>query len=195
MTAARSQRGSALIFVGVVGLVVSMLLATFLSSSVLVEERAVEAELARSRAYWAQMGAFNYALSRISYSQLCTLICGSNKKDSDLAPILAAYLFELNNNRNWSYADEAASYSFSLSNTVAPDDDPTRQTYSGWLMVGTTTTASSLLTSSSGSLPKMELRLCVGVDDHMKCKDIDKNNGGNNTKYFAINRLTNLPIL
>ena len=79
MRRAQAQRGNTLVFVGVVGLVVSLMLGLFLNSSVLVEERAVEAELARSRVYWAQMGAYNYALSRISYSQLCDgILCLSS---------------------------------------------------------------------------------------------------------------------
>jgi len=56
----------------------------------LVEQRAVEAELAKSRAYWAEMGNFHYAMSRISYSQLCNGCKGSNNKDSDLATVLQA---------------------------------------------------------------------------------------------------------
>jgi len=50
----------------------------------------VEAELAKSRAYWAEMGNFHYAMSRISYSQLCNGCKGSNNKDSDLATVLQA---------------------------------------------------------------------------------------------------------
>src|SRR5450631_3273279 len=92
-----SQRGSALIFVTVVGLVITLAFALFMSSTVLVEQRAVEAELAKSRVYWAEMGNFNYALSRISYSKLCNG-CGSNIKDINLAPVMQAYFNELSNN-------------------------------------------------------------------------------------------------
>jgi hypothetical protein len=174
--------------------VVSLMLGLFLNSSVLVEERAVEAELARGRAYWAQMGALNYALSRISYSQLCdAILClGGNIKDSDLAPVLAAYLYELNNNRTWTYADEAAGYSFTLTATASPDDTAGRQTYSGWLMATTGISASTLLASSAGTLPRLELRLCVGRPSGASCGFLSINNGGNATKYFSINRLTTL---
>ena len=90
-----SQRGgNALIFVTIVGLVMSTVFALFMTSTVLVEQRSVEALLARSRAYWAEMGNFHYAMSRISYSRLCnTFLCLGNYKDTDLAPC-AAGLFQ-----------------------------------------------------------------------------------------------------
>ena len=76
---AERQRGGAMLMVVFVGLVISMMLGLFLSSTVLVEQRAVESELAKARAYWAEMGDFNYALSRISYSSLCnSASCGAN---------------------------------------------------------------------------------------------------------------------
>lgn len=44
-----TQRGSALIFVTIVGLVVSTAFALFMTSTVITEHRAVEDSLARSR--------------------------------------------------------------------------------------------------------------------------------------------------
>src|SRR2546423_1009497 len=92
-----NQRGGALIVVMMVGTVIAIGFAGFITSSVLVEARAVEGSLARSRAYWAEMGNFSYAMSRISYSKLCNG-CASGYKDSQLSPVLQAYFNELSNN-------------------------------------------------------------------------------------------------
>jgi hypothetical protein len=185
------QRGSALIFVTIVGLVISLAFALFMSSTVLVEQRAVEATLARSRVYWAQMGNFQYAMSRISYSQLCNG-CGKSK-DSVLVPVLQAYFNELSNNKVWTYPDESSSYSFTTTD-VAAQDSRGGQTYSGWLQATSAFTASTLLSSQASSLPLMELRLCVGLGSSgAKCGNLSNNNGGNTTAYFSINQLTNLP--
>ena len=92
-----NQRGGALIVVMMVGLVITIGLAGFITSGVLVEARAVEGSLARSRAYWAEMGNFNYALSRISKSKFCSscLVPNFNVKDTVMAVNLQAYFNEL----------------------------------------------------------------------------------------------------
>lgn len=193
-TRPHSQSGSALIFVTIVGLVMSVAFALFMTSTVLVEQRAVEAELARSRAYWAQMGNFHYAMSRISYSRLCNGCLLGNIKDTDLASILQAYFNELSNNQTWSYADESPNYRITTTDTAAADDTPGRQNFSGYLMATSAYTTSALVGSSAGKLPLMELRLCVGLSGTgAKCGNIGNNNGGSATAYFSVNRLTNLP--
>jgi hypothetical protein len=185
-----SQRGNALLFVTVIGLVITIAFALFMSSTVVVEERAVEAELAKSRVYWAQMGNFNYALSRISYSQLCNP-CGSGNRDLNLGKVLNAYLAELSN--NWTYLDESTNYNFSVSPTGSKDDRVTGNSTAGYLMATADYTASTLLTKSGGKLPRMELRLCVGLSAAgANCGNIGTGNGGNTTAFFSINRLTNL---
>jgi hypothetical protein len=190
-----SQRGGALIFVTIVGLVMTTAFVTFMTSTVITEQRAVEAELARSRAYWAEMGNFHYAMSRISYSRLCDSCKANNNKDIELAPVLQAYFNELSNNSTWTYADEAAGYSITTTDLVAPDDNPTRQNFSGWLMATSVTGASALTGSASGKLPLMELRLCVGLNNNgAKCGNVNNNNGGRATAYFSVNRLTNMPL-
>jgi hypothetical protein len=178
----RGQQGNALIFVVTIGLVITMMFAAFMGGTVLVEERAVEAELAKSRVYWAEMGNFNYGLSRISYSKLC---------DNTLRKTLNAYYAELGN--NWTYRDESANYSFSVSTTGNKDDRVTGNSTAGYLMATTSYTPSPLLAASSGKLPLMELRLCVGLASGDKCGPIGSNNGGKTTAYFSIGRLTNLP--
>ena len=186
------QRGNALIFVVTIGLVITLAFAMFMSSTVVVEERAVETELAKSRVYWAEMGDFNYALSRISYSRLCDS-CNPNNKDTVLALVLQAYFNELNNNKTWSYLDESANYNFQTAVLANADSTPGRQTFSGWLMAASSYTPSALLGSSSGHLPLMELRFCVGMSGGGGCGQINRNNGGNATSSFSVNRLTNLP--
>lgn len=191
-----NQRGGAMVFVTLVGLVISMAFAMFMSSTVLVEQRAVESSLAKSRAYWAQMGHMRYAMSRISKSKMCNscLVTQVNIKDTDLAPVLQAYFNELDAIKTWSYPDEAAAYTITITETAAVDEDPTRQTYSGWLKATSSYTASTLVTGLDNHLPLMELRLCVGRGNAgEKCEDIDHNNGGRTTAFFRIARLTNLP--
>lgn len=191
-----NQRGGAMIFVTLVGLVISMAFALFLSSTVLVEQRAVEASLAKSRAYWAELGHMHYAMSRISLSKMCNSCATpqTNVKDTDLAVILQAYLNELSAIKSWSYPDEAAGYSITVTETAAVDDSPLRQTYSGWLKMTSSVSTSSLVSGLEGHPPLMELRLCVGrANSGDKCGNIDNNNGGSTTAYFRIARLTNLP--
>ena len=198
MKRARNQRGSSMIFVSIVGLVISLMLGLFLNSSVLVESRAVEAELARSRAYWQQMGTFNYALSRISYSKLCGSGCTGNQSDVQAAAVLQAYFNELNNIKSYSYLDESPNYTIETSATAAADNTAGRHNFSGHLMATSTYTTSTLVGASAGKLPLLELRFCSVVDPKGKggkCGKIDENNGSNRYPYFSIGRLTNLPVL
>ncbi len=192
----RDQDGGALLFVTMVGLVISLGFGLFMGSTVVGESRAIEAQLARSRAYWAEMGAFNYGLSRIAASKFCNgCFFQSNIKDTDLAPILQAYFNELSNYRVWTYLDESADYSITTSVTAAADDRPGRHNFSGWLMATSAYTPSALVASSAGALPQMELRVCVGrAYSGDECGNIDDNNGGNATSYYSVNRLTNLPL-
>ena len=118
------QRGGALIVVMMVGLVITIGLAGFITSGVLVEARAVEGSLARSRAYWAEMGNFNYALSRISKSKFCSscLVPNFNVRDTVMAVNLQAYFNELTNLKTWTYPDESASYTITTTDSAAADN-------------------------------------------------------------------------
>jgi len=194
--ALKNQKGNALIVVMMVGTIVAIGFAGIVTSSVLVEQRAVEASLDRSRAYWAEMGNFNYALSRISKSKFCSscLISNPNTKDSVLATNLQAYFNELSNLKTWTYPDESANYTVTITETAAADNTPGRQQYSGWLMATSSYSTSSLVAGLNGHLPVMELRLCVGLGNaNSHCGNLNNNNGGSTTAYFSIDRLTNLP--
>ena len=194
--ALKSQKGNALIVVMMVGTIIAIGFAGIVTSSLLVEQRAVEASLARSRAYWAEMGNFNYALSRISKSKFCSscLLPNGNTKDTVLAVNLQAYFNELNNLKTWTYPDESASYSITVTDTAAADNTPGRQQFSGWLMATSTYSSSSLVAGLNSHLPVMELRVCVGLGNaNSHCGNLNNNNGGSTTAYFSIDRLTNLP--
>ena len=185
-----NQRGGALIFVIIVGMVMTTAFALFMSSTILVESRAVEAELAKTRAYWAEMGNINYALSRISYSQLCGTNCGNKLKDSQIAPILQAYFNELSNQTVWTYADKSPNYSITTTDVVSTAGG---QNFSGWLKISSAYTPSVLVSKSSGSLPQMEMLLCVGLANAgSKCGNIGNNNGGNTTAFFSKASLYNV---
>src|SRR3954465_6075636 len=158
-----NQRGGALMVVMMVGMVIAVGFAGFITSSVLVEARAVEGSLARSRAYWAQMGNFNYMLSRTSYSRLCNgSRHGGTNKDTDMSPVMQAYFNELSNLKTWTYPDESASYTITVTDTAAPDNTPGRQNFSGWLMATTTVASSTVVSGINSHLPIMELRFCAG---------------------------------
>jgi hypothetical protein len=187
------QRGGAMIAVVVMGLVVSIGFAGFIGTTVWNEQRAVDAELAKTRAYWAEMGNFAYAMSRISYSRLCNG-CSLNNKDTALATVLQAYFNELSNNQNWTYPDEASGYSITTTDTAAADNRSNRQNFSGYLMATSAYTGSTVVSGLSQHLPLMELRLCAGlVNSTAHCGNIANNNGGAATAYFSINRVTDLP--
>ncbi len=191
-----NQRGGALIVVMMVGLVITIGFAGFITSGVLVEARAVEGSLARSRAYWAEMGNFNYALSRISKSKFCSscLLPNFNIKDTVMAVNLQAYFNELTNVKIWTYPDESSSYTITTTDAAAADNTAGRHQYSGWLMATSAYSSSSLVSGLNSHLPVMELRLCVGLaNTNSHCGNLSSNNGGDTTAYFSINRLTNLP--
>jgi hypothetical protein len=191
----KNQRGGALIVVMMVGMVIAIGFAGFITSSVLVEANAVEASLARSRAYWAEMGNYNYALSRISKSKLCNscLISLGGNRDTDLATVLQRYFSELNNYKVWTYPDESSSYTITTTNTATADDTSGRNSYSGWIMATSTVSSSSLVSGLDSHLPLMELRICVGLfSSGSRCGNLNASNGGIATAYFSINRLTNL---
>ena len=190
-----NQRGGALIVVMMVGMVIAIGFAGFITSSVLVEARAVEGSLARSRAYWAQMAKFNYALSRISRSKLCNSCAFStNNKDTDLALVLQGYFNELTNYKVSTYPDESSSYTITVTDTAAADNTPGRQNFSGWLMATSSVSSSTVVAGLNSHLPIMELRVCIGLSNPgSHCGNLSVNNGGNATAYFSINRLTNLP--
>jgi hypothetical protein len=142
------------------------------------------------------MGNFNYALSRISKSKFCSscLLPNGNTKDTVLAVNLQAYFNELSNQKTWTYPDESAGYTITITDAAAPDNTPGRQQYSGWLMATSSYSTSTLVAGLSSHLPAMELRLCVGLGNtNSHCGNLNNNNGGNTTAYFSINRLTNLP--
>ena len=194
--ALKSQKGNALIVVMMVGTIVAIGFAGIITSSVLVEQRAVEGSLARSRAYWAEMGNFNYALSRISKSKFCSscLLPNTSVKDTVLATNLQAYFNELSALQTWTYPDESSRYSITVTDTAAADNTPGRQQFSGWLMATSSYSSSSVVAGLNSHLPVMELRLCVGLGNtNSHCGNLNDNNGGATTAYFSIDRLSNLP--
>lgn len=192
----KDQSGAALMFVTMVGLVVSIVFAAFMGSTIVNESRAVEAELANSRVYWAQMGNHNYALSRIAASKLCNGCSSGTYTDAVLVPVLQAYYNELNNYNTWTYLDEAAAYSITITTTAAADPTPGRHSRSGWLMGTPIVTPSSVVAGFASKSPLMELRFCVGLaGPGDKCKKVNETWGGSYTPYYSTSRLTNLPSL
>lgn len=195
------QKGSVLIAVTVVGLAGALLLAAFMNHSVLVEERAIDARLAETRAYWAIMGHFRYGLSRTARSYMCNKNCsyldGQNFKDSEKVAVLQTYLNEISSYRTISYPEEPSGYFLKIA-TTASEDDRLHQNYSGYIMMKGTypTSGQSTFSYLQGATARMggyELRFCAGVVfSGWSCGNIGNNNGGWPTPYYSISRLTRL---
>ena len=196
----QSQRGSILVPVMLVGLTCTLMMSALINRSVYLEQAAVENRLAETRAYWATMGHFRYALSRARHAGLCADSGGCNpgdkSKDTDKIPVLQSYLDEIAAFRTFTYPDENAAYSIKIDLTAAVDDDPLRQTFSGYLMMTSSypTTGVSTLPVLSGLAQRfapLRLRFCTSlVSAYAACGPIiNNNNNGNPTGYYSVSRL------
>ena len=196
------QRGSALIPVMLIGLILTLVLGGLVQNTVYLEQVALENRLAEMRAYWATMGHFRYALSRTAHMGLCPNALGcllDRVKDTDKATVLQSYLNEIAAYRTWTYADENAAYTIKINVTAAVDDDPSRQTFSGHLMMTSSypTTGVSTLAVLSGLANRFtayQFRFCVGLSGgNAKCGAINKDNGGSTTGGYSVKRFFRLP--
>ena len=194
----QSQRGNILVPVMLVGLTCTLMMSALINRSVYLEQAAVENRLAETRAYWATMGHFRYALSRARHAGLCPdsggCIPTQNIKDTDKITALQSYLDEIAAFRTFTYPDENAAYSIKIDLTAAVDDDPLRQQFSGHLMM-----TSSYPTAGVSTLPVLSglaqrftpyrLRFCTGLaTPYSACPPIANNNGGNPTGYYSVKR-------
>lgn len=191
-----AQRGNVIAAVSVIGAAGTLTLSALMNNSVGVEARAVERSLAETRAYWAAMGHFRYAMSRTRYSAACGQWWGCAESetatDTQKAATLNSYLGEISGLRTFTYPEEDSDYFLKLTFTAAPDDDPSRKPYSGWLMIrsGMDPTQSTLpvLKDLGSRLPAYEIRFCLGDDPGKKCDKINKDNGGKFKKGVQVNR-------
>ena len=194
----KGQRGNILVPVMLVGLTCTLMMSALINRSVYLEQAAVENRLAESRAYWATMGHFRYALSRARRFGLCASSGGClpswSSKDVDKIPVLQSYLDEIAAFRTFTYPDENAAYSIKINLTAAVDDDPARHNYSGHLMM-----TSSYPTAGVSTLPVLSglaqrftpyrLRFCTGLASaYAPCGGIGNNNGGLMTGYYSVKR-------
>ena len=135
----RRQQGNMVVAVSVIGLSATFLFATLMNHTMVLEQTAVENELAEVRAYWAVRGHHNYALSRIRHSELCGKSNGCNPgdrfPDNQLAETLEDYLDEIEDLRIWTYLDENSNYRIGFDMEADPDDAPNRGNHSGHLMM------------------------------------------------------------
>lgn len=194
----QGQRGSILVPVMLVGLICTLMMSALINRSVYLEQAAVENRLAETRAYWAAMGHFRYALSRARHAGLCADNNGCNpgdkSKDTDKIPVLQSYLDEIAALRTFTYPDENAAYSIKIGLTAAVDDDPTRQQFSGHLMMTSSYPAGgvSLLPVLSGLAQRFtpyQLRFCTGLaSPYAPCGAISNNNGGLMTGLYSVKR-------
>jgi hypothetical protein len=201
MTTGRSrQTGNLLVPVMLMGLISALLMGAFINYSVFLEQAAIENQLAETRAYWAVMGHFRYAISRQRYAALCPDSAGcapnTNIKDTDKVTVLQSYLDEISSYRTFTYAEENSAYSIKIAVTASADTDPTRHTYSGYMtMIGSYPTAGvSTLPVLSGLAQRfapLQIRLCTSlVSAFAACGGVaNNNNGGVPTGYYSVRRL------
>jgi hypothetical protein len=181
------------------GLVATILFVTLMNSSISAEDTAVEQSLAQVRAYWAEAGHQQYAMSRIRFSKLCNnlLGCGTSSfKDTEKVVTLQSYLDEISSLRTFTYADENANYRITVSPVAAVDDNPARQNFSGHLMITSTLANEStvpVLSGMAGRASPLRLRLCVGLSSGGTCGPIGNNNGGVATENISVKRLARQP--
>ncbi len=205
MRNARSrQTGNLLVPVMLIGLTATLLMGTLINQSVFIEQAAVENQLAETRAYWAMMGHFRYAISRQRHSALCPNALGclatDNITDFEKVPVLQSYLDEIASYRTFTYLEENSNYSIKVSLSAAADEDPTRQTYSGYLtMTGSyPTTGLSTIPVLSGFAQRfspLQIRICTSlVNASQNCGNVSNdNNGGKPTGYYGVRRLNRMP--
>ena len=198
------QRGSILAPVMLLGLTSTLIMGAVINHSVYLEQAAVENRLAETRAYWLAMGHFRYALSRERRYGLCPTAggCGlfDNIKDTDKAPVLQGYFNEITTYRTFTYPDENSGYTITINVTGAVDDDPLRQTFSGYLMMTSSfpTVGVSTLPVLSGLAQRFtpyRLRFCTSLNSaYANCGPVgNNNNNGHPTGYYDIRRLTRQP--
>ena len=194
----QSQRGNILVPVMLVGLTCTLMMSALINRSVYLEQAAVENRLAESRAYWATMGHFRYALSRGRHAGLCPNSNGCNPnqniKDIDKVTALQSYLDEISTFRTFTYPDENAAYSIKINLTAAVDDDPTRHLFSGYLMMTSSypTTGVSSLDVLSGLAQRFtpyQMRFCTSLASAFSaCGPVSSNNVGNPTGFYSVSR-------
>ncbi|MCH8858716.1 MAG: hypothetical protein IID54_03955 [Proteobacteria bacterium] len=196
----RRQQGNMVVAVSVIGLSATFLFATLMNHTMVLEQTAVENELAEVRAYWAVRGHHNYALSRIRHSELCGKDSGCNPgdkfDDNKRAITLQAYLDEIADLRIWTYPDENANYRIGFDMEAEPDDTPGRNNHSGHLIMTSSFNDQStlpILDNIAQRLPPVRMRLCVGMDSmSTPCGPIDSDNGGYLSENFRVKRLVRL---
>jgi hypothetical protein len=197
------QRGNILIPVMLIGIICTLVMSALINREVYLEQAAVENRLAEIRAYWATMGHFRYAISRMRRAGLCpdSAGCGAtqNIKDSDKVTALQSYLDEISNLRTFTYADENSNYSIKIAVTAATDDDPSRQIFSGHLMITSSYpgVGVSILPVLSG-LPQRftpyQMRICTSLTTaYAPCGAVSaNNNNGRPTGLYSVKRFYRL---
>ena len=201
MTIHRSrQRGNLLVPVMLMGLTGALLMGAFINYSVFIEQAAIENQLAETRAYWAIMGHFRYAISRQRHAGLCPFSAGctgsENLKDTDKVPVLQSYLDEISAYRTFSYPEENSGYSITINLTASADDDPTRNLYSGYMTIAgsyPTTGVSTLpvLSDLAQRFAPLQIRFCTSLlSAYAACGGVKNNNNtGKPTGYYSVRRL------
>ena len=199
-----NQTGSILLPVTLIGLVSSLLVIALIQNSLYLEQVAVENEVAKSRAYWANVGHFRYALSRARHAGFCDKNDGClptrNIDDNKKAQVLQGYLDEISTYRTFTYPDENSGYSIKINLTAAVDDGTPRDDKSGYMMITSSypTVGVSTLPVLSGLAQRFtpwQLRFCTSLTSaYANCGGLNVNsNDGTPTGLYSVRRLYRLP--
>jgi hypothetical protein len=195
------QEGFILIMVAVIGLVGTMVMAGVLGSSVVLERRAIDQELARIRAYWQIQGHFRYGFSRIRQHYMCTDGDGScndsdSLQDTQMVTVLQSYLNEINAHRRFTFREEPASYWIDIGTQAFREPGAThnhsqhlgmRSSFPG------TQSTHPVLSGIAQRASPLEIRFCVHLDEWSDpCGGLGSNNGGDLTGYYRVKRLFKL---
>jgi hypothetical protein len=200
--AQQAQQGFILIAVAVIGLVGTLVMASVLSSSVVLEARAVDQRLATIRAYWQVMGHFRYGFSRIRQDYLCRDSDGvcdptSSQQDTFMLEVLTSYLDEINAHRRFTFREESTNYWIDIGTEafVEPGTTHLHTMHLGMRnsFPGTQSTL-PVLSGIAQTAARLEIKFCVHLAAWTNaCGPLSSNNfGGTLNGYYRVKSLVRL---
>lgn len=200
MSARSRQAGNLLVPVMLIGLTGALLMGAFINYSVFIEQAAIENQLAETRAYWAIMGHFRYAISRQRYVGFCPnslgCVADTHITDDQKVVVLQSYLDEISAYRTFNYPEENGAYSITIALTALVDDAANRNDKSGYVtMIGNYPTsgvsALPVLSGLAQRLAPLQIRICTSLTAaYAACAGVNKNNNeGRPTGYYSVRRL------
>ncbi len=168
----RSQQGYLVMFVGVLGSIATLGTVLLFQGTSLMEQRAIEENLAQSRAYWAAMGAFNYVLSRANQDGACacdfdTTTCpnpsGQCSSDLDRVYTFSVFRDELGTPYSLEHEYLDGDYTMNVTLDIQNDEDGSSSDNGHLKMVATISSVGThrFLSSIADRLHVWEMGFCI----------------------------------